>query len=169
MTVERLGEPGKCPKCREQLGKVAQLDQLLAHWYEPRRWRADLVRPSVPFLIEKLWTANGQGERLYQGVSPANTNYDIFRHLVTRVIIKGIDEGWASLQFPNDPLVEDPQYELQILDSERFARSVESLFPEVNWDEPVDAGLAAEAGLTEGGKATEQVGASKKAAKGKRR
>ena len=133
-------EPGKvkrCSSCRERMGKIAQLDQLLAKWYEPRRWRADLVRPSVAFLIERLWTANGQGERLYEGVSPKYTNYDIFRNLVTRLIIQGVDEGWAELSVPADPLAEDPQYELKIVDSERFARGVEKLFPEVDWDEPV--------------------------------
>jgi hypothetical protein len=127
----------KCPRCREKLGKVAQLEQLLARWYEPRRWRADLVRPSVPYLVEQLWTANGQGERLYQGVSPKHANYDVFRHLVTRLIIRGIDEGWADLTFPVDPFAEDPRYELKIVDSERFASGVESLFPEVDWDEPI--------------------------------
>lgn len=136
--VARAGQPAQCSACRVTLGRVPQLDQLLARWYEPRRWRADLVRPSVPYLVEKLWTANGQGERLYEGVSPKYTNYDIFRNLVTRLIIKGIDEGWAQLTFPPDPLVEDPQYELRIVDSERFASGVEQLFPEVDWDESVD-------------------------------
>lgn len=132
------GTPLACPRCSHQIGRVAQLDQLLAQWYEPRRWRADLVRPSVPYLVERLWTANGQGERLYVGVSPKYTNFDIFRHLVTRLIVSGIDEGWAIVTFPPNPLIEDPQYELQISDSERFARGVEKLFPEVDWDEPVE-------------------------------
>ena len=135
-----LDEPGqvrRCPSCKEKLGRVAQLDQLLARWYEPRRWRADLVKPSVTYLVERLWTANGQGERLYEGVSPRYTNYDIFRHLVTRLIVQGIDDGWVDLVFPPDPFVEDPKYELKIVDSERFASGVERLFPEVNWDEPV--------------------------------
>lgn len=137
--VEAAGQVTKCPRCRERVGKIVQLDQMLARWYEPRRWRADLVRPSVPYLLERLWTANGQGERLYQGVSPQYANYDIFRNMVTRLIIRGVDEGWAELTFPADPLVEDPQYELKIVDSDRFASGVEALFPEVNWDEPVDA------------------------------
>jgi hypothetical protein len=140
--VARAGEVTNCLSCRHKLGKVAQLDQLLARWYEPRRWRADLVKPTVPYLVERLWTANGQGERLYQGVGPKYTNYDVFRHLVTRVMIEGIDAGWAELTFPDDPLSEDPQYVLTIKDSERFAQGVEKLFPEVNWDEPVPAGLA---------------------------
>jgi hypothetical protein len=142
VAVERPGEPRNCPACKYRLGKVAQLDQLLARWWEPRRWRADLVKPNVPYLVERLWTANGQGERLYQGVSPKYTNYDIFRNMLTRLMIKGIDDGWAELQFPEDPLAEDPQYVLTIVDSERFAEGVEKLFPEVDWDEPVSASIA---------------------------
>jgi hypothetical protein len=139
--VARAGEVTSCPNCKQRLGKVVQLDQLLARWYEPRRWRADLVKPSVPYLVERLWTANGQGERLFAGVGPKYTNYDIFRHLVTRLMIEGIDAGWAELTFPDDPLAEDPQYVLTIVDSERFANGVERLFPEVNWDEPVPPSL----------------------------
>ena len=137
VALDQPGEVKRCSQCREKLGRVAQLDQLLARWYEPRRWRADLVKPSVSYLVERLWTANGQGERLYEGVSPKYTNYDIFRHLVTRLIVQGIDDGWVELVFPPDPFVEDPKYELKIVDSERFASGVERLFPEVNWDEPV--------------------------------
>lgn len=137
ISVEHAGDVRNCPSCKQQLGKVVQLDQLLARWWEPRRWRADLVKPSVPYLIERLWTANGQGVKLYEGVSPKFTNYDIFRHMITRLMIQGIDQGWAELSFPDDPLAEDPQYVLTIVDSERFADGVEKLFPEVDWDEPV--------------------------------
>jgi DNA-directed RNA polymerase subunit RPC12/RpoP len=142
ISVAHAGEVRTCPSCRHKLTKVAQLDQLLARWWEPRRWRADLVKPSVPYLVERLWTANGQGERLYAGVSPRYTNYDIFRNMVTRLMIRGIDEGWAELTFPDDPLAEDPQYVLTIVQSERFAEEVEKLFPEVDWDEPVSTSLA---------------------------
>ena len=132
VSVARAGETRNCPSCRQKLGKVAQLDQLLARWWEPRRWRADLVKPNVPYLVE----------RLYTGVSPKYTNYEIFRNMVTRLMIRGIDEGWAELSFPEDPLAEDPQYVLTIVDSERFAEGVEKLFPEVDWDEPVSASVA---------------------------
>jgi len=137
VTVDHAGDVTNCKSCTQKLTRVAQLDQLLARWWEPRRWRADLVKPNVPYLVERLWTANGQGERLYTGVSPQYTNYDIFRNMVTRLMIRGIDDGWAELKFPPDPLAEDPQYVLTIVDSERFAEGVEKLFPEVDWDEPV--------------------------------
>jgi len=142
VSVAHAGDVQVCPACHQKLGRVVQLDQLLARWWEPRRWRADLVKPNVPYLIERLWTANGQGERLYTGVSPKFTNYDIFRNMVTRLMIRGIDDGWAELTFPDDPLAEDPQYVLTIVDSDRFAEGVEKLFPEVDWDEPVSLALA---------------------------
>jgi hypothetical protein len=62
--------------------------------------------------------------------------------MVTRLMIRGIDDGWAELKFPLDPLAEDPQYVLTIVDSERFAEGVEKLFPEVDWDEPVSVSVA---------------------------
>jgi len=136
--VEHAGEPQPCPSCGATFGKIAQLEQLLNRWLEPRQWRADLVKPSVAYLIEKLWTSNGQGERLYMGVAPKYTNYNIFRHLVTRALIEGVNDGWVELTFPEDPLVEDPQYELNIVDSERFAKTIEKLFPEVDWDETIE-------------------------------
>lgn len=138
VTLEDPRQPARCSACHEKISKIALLDQYLARWFEPRRWRADLVRPSVPYLLERLWTANGQGLRLYEGVSPQHTNYDIFRNMVTRLIIRGVDEGWAELTFPPDPFVEDPRYELRIADTEKFASGVEKLFPEVDWDERIE-------------------------------
>ena len=155
--VERAGDVRTCPACKTRITRTIQLDQLLSRWWEPRRWRADLVKPSVPYLIERLWTANGQGVRLYEGVSPKYTNYDIFRNMITRLMISGIDDGWAELTFPEDPLAEDPQYVLTIVDSEKFADGVEKLFPEVDWDEPVQMAVA------------EAVGKPAKAAKKKKK
>jgi hypothetical protein len=78
--------------------------------------------------------------------------------MVTRLMIRGIDEGWAELTFPADPLSEDPQYVLTIVDSERFAEGVEKLFPEVDWDEPVSVAVA---------EAVSQAAGEKRAKKGK--
>ncbi len=132
------GSPLPCPHCGEQLTRINQLDQLLDQWFYPRRWRADLHQPNPYYLLEKLWTANGQGETLYTGIAPEHANYDVFRHLVTRLVAKGVDEGWVELTFPDDPTEENPVYELKFSDPDRFAREVERLFPEVNWDEQIE-------------------------------
>ena len=120
-----------CPECGERLSRIAQLDQLLDQWFYPRRWRADLHQPNPYYLLEKLWTANGQGETLYNGIAPEYANYDVFRNLVTRLVAQGVDEGWVELEFPDDPLEENPVYQLKFWDPDRFARGVERLFPEV--------------------------------------
>ncbi|MCC7104004.1 MAG: hypothetical protein IT307_02575 [Chloroflexi bacterium] len=135
--VNRFGNHVRCRHCHADLSKIEQMRQLLAMWFYPRRWRADLVEPSANFLIEKLWTANGQGERLYAGIAPENVNYDIFRNMITRLIARGVDEGWMDVTFPRDPLAENPVYKLKFKDPDRFAREVESLFPDVNWDEQI--------------------------------
>ncbi len=127
-----------CPHCGERLTRINQLDQLLDQWFYPRRWRADLHQPNPYYLLEKLWTANGQGETLYRGIAPEHANYDVFRHLVTRLVARGVDEGWVELTFPDDPTEENPVYELKFSDPDRFAREVERLFPEVNWDEQIE-------------------------------
>jgi len=141
--AEGFGAGLSCTHCGKATPKTVQLAQLLDHWWEPRRWRADLTRPSVNFLLEKLWTADGHGEMLYQGIAPKYTNYSIFRNLVTRAIARGIDEGWMDLDFPEDPLDENPVYRLDFKNSERFAKEMEALFPEVNWDETIELPTAA--------------------------
>jgi hypothetical protein len=133
-----LGEPQECPQCGTRIARLPQLDQCLRQWYKPRRWRIDIQEPNVYFLLEKLWTAGGQGERLYQAISPRYTNYDIFRNMVTRQIARGVEEGWVTLTFPEDPLVEDPVYRLDFGDPEKFALAVEKLFPEVDWGATID-------------------------------
>ena len=139
----RTGAP--CSRARTATrasGGSQQLDQLLDQWFYPRRWRADLHEPNPFYLLEKLWTANGQGETLYNGIAPAHANYDVFRHLVTRLVAQGVDEGWVELEFPDDPLDENPVYQLKFGDPDRFARGVERLFPEVDWDEQIEVPAA---------------------------
>lgn len=140
-----------CPRCGETFGRIQQLDQLLEQWFYPRRWRADLHEPNPYYLLEKLWTANGQGETLYNGIAPAHANYDVFRHLVTRLVAQGVDEGWVELEFPDDPLEENPVYQLKFGDPDRFAKGVERLFPEVDWDEQIEVPVPEAEGELEAG------------------
>ncbi len=161
-----------CPHCGERLGRIPQLGQLLDQWFYPRRWRADLHEPNPYYLLEKLWTANGQGETLYQGISPKHANYDVFRNLVTRLVAKGVDEGWIELEFPDDPLDENPVYQLKFTDADKFARGVEQLFPEVDWDEQIEVpASASEAAAPVAPKARRpsSIGAARAARRARRR
>lgn len=133
-TGDLMDEDLKCPKCGEKVNKLDRLGGLLEKWYYPRRWLVAVNRPRVNYLIEQLWSSNGQGVRLYEAISPEHTNYDIFLSQITKCIARGVNEGWADIIFPDDPLAEDPIYRLEIKDSERFSTEVERLFPDVDWD-----------------------------------
>ncbi len=133
ITADRV----ECSECGRPLARTAQLSQILEKWYYPRRWYRDVPKPSLNYLLEMLWTADGQGEKLYAAVAPPHTNYEAFVHRVTRAIAKGVDEGWAQIQIPEDPFADNPVYKLSYLDSERFADAVAALFPEVDWDETI--------------------------------
>lgn len=126
-----------CSHCERPLARTAQLSQILDKWYYPRRWYRDVPKANLGFLVEALWTAEGQGQRLYAAVSPPNTNYHVFVHQVTRAIMKGIDEGWAKVEIPEDPFCDNPVYKLSYLDSERFADAVAALYPNVDWEETI--------------------------------
>ena len=67
---------------------------------------------------------------------------------MTRLVAQGVDEGWVELEFPDDPLEENPVYQLKFGDPDRFATGVERLFPEVDWDEQIE--VPAPEGSSEG-------------------
>jgi hypothetical protein len=126
-----------CTECGRPMARSAQISQILEAWYYPRRWFRDVAKPNLNYLLEMLWTAEGQGEKLYAAVAPPNTNYNVFVHQVTRAIAKGVDEGWAHIELPENPFDDDPIYKLSYLDSEKFADAVAAIYPNVNWDETV--------------------------------
>ncbi|MHB1006351.1 MAG: zinc ribbon domain-containing protein [Chloroflexota bacterium] len=126
-----------CANCGQVMTRTAQLSQILERWYYPRRWYRDVPKPSLSFLLEMLWTADGQGEKLYAAVAPPNINYQVFVHQVTRAIQHGVDDGWARVEVPEDPWADNPIYKLSYLDSERFADAVARIYPDVDWDETI--------------------------------
>ncbi|MCL4465539.1 MAG: zinc-ribbon domain-containing protein [Chloroflexi bacterium] len=126
-----------CASCGKPMARTQQVSQILETWYWPRRWYRDVPKPSLNFLLEMLWTADGQGEKLFTAVAPPNVNYQSFVHQVTRAIMKGVDAGWAQLEVPEDPFADNPIYKLSYLDSEKFADAVTALFPNVDWDETI--------------------------------
>lgn len=128
----------RCPQCQRPFKKLERVSLMLEKWYYPRRWLVAVQRPRINFLLEQLWAGNGQGEKLYRAISPQNTNYDIFLHMVTRTVARGIEEGWADLIIPEDPLSDNPVYRLEFKDPEKFSSAVAAQFPDVDWDETVE-------------------------------
>jgi hypothetical protein len=134
LVAERI----ECEHCQHRLSRIDQVQALLEEWYYPRRWYRDVERPRARFLIERLWQQQFEPQNLYASLAPANTNFDVFCYTVTRIVVKGIEAGWAQLDLPDDPMADDPVYKLQILDLERFTSEMEQSLPDVNWDEDVE-------------------------------
>jgi endogenous inhibitor of DNA gyrase (YacG/DUF329 family) len=127
-----------CPHCSHRLSRIDQVSQLLEEWYYPRRWIRAVERPRARFLIERLWQQQFEPQNLYQSLSPSETNFEVFCYNVTGVVIKGVEDGWARLDFPEDPMAEDPVYRLEIKDLERFSSEMEKAMPDVKWDEDIE-------------------------------
>jgi len=127
-----------CEHCQHRLSRVDQVQELLEEWYYPRRWYKSVERPRARFLIERLWQRQFNPQNLYESLSPKDTNFDVFCYTVTRVVIQGIEAGWARLDLPEDPMADDPVYKLQILDLERFTAAMETSLPDVDWDADIE-------------------------------
>lgn len=148
--ADLVAEAIVCPHCNHRLSRIDQVTELLEEWYYPRRWLRDVPRPKARWLIERLWQQQFDPNTLYQNLSPAETNFEVFCYTVTGVVIKGIEAGWARLDLPEDPMVDDPIYKLHILDRERFTEEMEKALPDVNWDEDIEIMDTGQQAATEG-------------------
>jgi hypothetical protein len=136
--ADLMADAVACPKCRHKLPRIDQVRELLDEWYYPRRWYKDVDRPRARFLVERLWQQQFEPQHLYQTLAPANTNFDVFCFTVTNIVINGVEQGWARLDLPENPLADDPVYRLQITDLDRFTAAMEEAMPDVHWDGDVE-------------------------------
>jgi hypothetical protein len=127
-----------CPNCDHRLSPVDQLAALLDEWYYPRRWRRDIEHPRARLLIETLWQQQFEPHHLYETLAPKKTNYEVFCYTVTNVVIRGLEGGWARLILPEDPMIDDPIYKLEIMDQNAFSGEMELLMPDVDWEENIE-------------------------------
>ncbi len=136
--ADLTAETVSCPHCQHNLPRIDQVTSLLDEWYYPRRWQRNVDQPRARLLIERLWQQQFEPQGLYENLAPQETNYDVFCYTVTGLVIDGVQEGWVKLSLPKDPMVDDPIYNLEILDLERFTAEMEKAMPDVNWDEDVE-------------------------------
>jgi len=126
------------PNCGHRLSPVDQLTALLEEWYYPRRWRKDTDRPRARLLIETLWQQQFEPQKLYETLAPAQTSYEVFCYTVTNVVIRGLEGGWARIVLPVDPMLDDPIYQLEIMNQDAFSGEMELAMPDVDWEENID-------------------------------
>ena len=136
--ADLMADSPKCSHCGAPLSRIEQVTELLDMWYYPRRWQRAIDRPSVAFLVERLWSQQFDPRKLYEGLAPSRTNFEVFCHTVTQVVMQGIRQGWVKLHLPDDPLADDPMYRLEFLDQERFADEMERALPDVSWEGQIE-------------------------------
>lgn len=139
------GSGVQCRYCQEAIAKLgnAYLDLLEAN--RSGQKRDDITNAFHFQVIEKLWSADGKGEQFFGVIQPKDVPYEVFLHMVTAVVIKGINEGWVQLTLPavdilrrpGDAAADKNYIKLEYLDSDRWVEEVCALFPEVDWDETI--------------------------------
>jgi hypothetical protein len=77
-------------------------------------------------LVRLIWTRNGMGERYYRVLAP-DMPYSRFEALVTALLARGAEEGWAQFIFPPAPSADESAYRIEFHDEERFIRELEAL------------------------------------------
>ena len=135
----------QCRYCREAIAKLGNAYLELAEALRAGQPREDITLAYHFQVIEKLWSAEGKGEQFYDIIQPKGVRYDDFAHLVTAVVIKGVNEGWIELNLPSVDILrrpadmgEDKNYiRLEYRDSDRWVEEVCQLFPDVDWDESI--------------------------------
>jgi hypothetical protein len=145
----------KCLHCQRSLPRIDQVTALLDEWYYPRRWQRNVDRPRARLLVERLWQQQFEPQSLYENLAPKETNFEVFCYNVTGIVINGIQDGWIKLTLPKDPMADDPIYNLEISNLERFTTEMEKAMPDVNWDEDVEITVTPPTASSDAAQATE--------------
>lgn len=135
----------QCRYCQEAIAKLGNAHQDLLEALKSGQKRDDITSAFHFQVIEKLWSADGKGEQFFKVIQPQGVSFDDFVHLVTSVVIKGINEGWVQLTLPAVDILRRPgdlsadknYIKLEYLDSDRWVDEVCRLFPDVDWDETI--------------------------------
>ena len=78
-------------------------------------------------MVELLWTHDNRGREYYDILRP-KVSYGRFVKMVTQLVCRGLEEGWAELQLPPAPVPDDRAYQLIFADPDRFAEEMARLF-----------------------------------------
>lgn len=108
---------------------MGHLEGLIDRWFAlPDQQVSELHRRHTQ-MIELMWTAGGRAQDIYRALEPRGVSYSGFISRITKLVCRGIEEGWVEVQIPRVPVADDAAYRLVFLDPDRFADEVSKLFP----------------------------------------
>jgi hypothetical protein len=123
-------EPGDervCRECGGPLRHFGPLEGLVDRFFAPPdQVDSQLYRRHVQ-MVEALWTRENRGREYYEILRP-RMSYSRFERVVTELVCRGLEEGWAELHMPRAPVPDDDAYALVFPEPDRFVSEMTRLF-----------------------------------------
>ena len=107
---------------------MAPLESLVDRWFAPPTQHVSEFYPRHLKLIELMWTARGRGRETYDALGLEKVSYTQFVTRATRVVVKGLAEGWIEARLPAAPTEDDAAYDILFVDPERWADELTAAF-----------------------------------------
>jgi hypothetical protein len=107
---------------------MALLEGLVDRWFAPPTQHVSEFYPRHLKLIELMWTARGRGRETYDALGLEKVSYTQFVTRATRVVVKGLAEGWIEARLPAAPVEDDLAYDIRFVDPDRWADELTTAF-----------------------------------------
>lgn len=117
-----------CAECGGVFRTMGPLEGLFDRWLGPPEQSLSEFYPRHLKLIELMWTANGRGRDTYEALKLKKVSYPQFVTRATRIVVRGLAEGWLAAEIPAAPTVDDGAYQIRFLDPDRWADALLAAF-----------------------------------------
>jgi hypothetical protein len=121
------GRERTCAECGGYLRHFGPLEGLVDRFFAPPDHVDSQLHQRHVQMVEALWTQNNRGREYYDILRP-KVSYSRFVRLVTDLVCRGLEEGWAELILPRAPVPDDRAYKLVFTDPDRFVQEMTRLF-----------------------------------------
>jgi hypothetical protein len=122
------GEVRNCTECGGPYRVMAPLESLVDRWFAPPTQHVSEFYPRHLKLIELMWTARGRGRETYEALGLEKVSYTQFVTRATRVVVRGLAEGWIEARLPRAPTEDDSLYDVHFVDPDRWADELTAAF-----------------------------------------
>lgn len=116
-----------CAECGGYLRHFGPLEGLVDRFFAPPDQIDSQLHRRHLQMVELLWTQDNRGREYYDIIRPKMA-YGRFVKVVTELVCRGLEEGWAELVLPPAPVPDDRAYKLVFSDPDRFAAEMTKLF-----------------------------------------
>src|SRR5436305_3147610 len=121
------GQARSCSECGGYLRHFGPVEGLVERFFGPPDQVDSLLHRRHVQMVELLWTQDNKGREYYDIIQP-RVSYGRFVTLVTNLVCRGLEEGWAELVLPRAPIPDDQAYRLVFPDPNRFVEEMTRLF-----------------------------------------